>query len=150
MICVQEHPFEPAALLAAFSHPDGGACASFVGRVRGGGVMQLVLEHYPGFTEAEIARIEAEAHARFDLIDTLIVHRHGAMRPGETIVLTAALARHRKDALAAVDYLMDRLKTEAPFWKREITPAGEAWIEPRAEDYAAAAAWERTMGEEKA
>lgn len=145
MIRVQADPFDPNAALAAFqrAHPGAGALASFVGLVRGAGVRTLTLDHYPGFTEAEIERIEADARARFDVVDTLVIHRHGPMAPGEAIVLAAALSRHRKAALACVDYLMDRLKTDAPFWKRETTEQGDAWIEPRADDYAARAAWEK-------
>ncbi len=143
MIRVQDAPFDVGAELVRFAHAEAGAQASFVGLVRGGAVTRLTLEHYPGFTEAEIARIEADARARFDVIDTLIIHRHGAMAPGEAIVLAAALSRHRKDALACVDYLMDRLKTEAPFWKREERAGETHWIEPRGEDYAARATWEK-------
>jgi molybdopterin synthase catalytic subunit len=140
---VQSAPFDASAELAAFTHSEAGASASFVGLVRGGAVNALILDHYPGFTEQEIGRIEADARARFDVLDTLIIHRHGAMQPGEAIVLVAALSKHRKEALGAVDYLMDRLKTEAPFWKREVRTDGEHWIEPRADDYDARAAWEK-------
>jgi len=142
MIVVQAEAFDPHALLAGLAHPAAGAMASFIGIVRGEGVRALELEHYPGFTEREIARIEAQARARLDLIDVLIVHRYGKLLPGEAIVLVAALARHRAAAFDAVRLLMDYLKTDAPFWKREITADGARWIEPRAEDRAARAAWE--------
>jgi molybdopterin synthase catalytic subunit len=137
-------PFDPYARLAAFAEgrEAAGAVACFVGRVRGGAVTRLTLEHYPGFTERAMDAIEAEAQSRFSVIDTLVIHRAGAMAPGEAIVLAAALSAHRKAALACVDYLMDRLKTEAPFWKRETHAGGETWIEPRDDDYAARAAWE--------
>lgn len=145
MIRVSATPFDPQAALAAFvaGHSEAGALASFVGlcRAEGGDVVALHLDHYPGFTEAEIARIDGEARARFDLIDTLVVHRCGAVAPGEPIVLAAALSTHRKAALQAVDFLMDYLKTGAPFWKREIGPGGERWIEPRADDYQARDQW---------
>lgn len=140
---VQQQAFDAGVELAAFTHPEAGASASFTGLVRGGAVNALILDHYPGFTEQEIARIEADARARFDVLDTLIIHRHGAMQPGEAIVLVAALSKHRKEALGCIDYLMDRLKTEAPFWKREVRADGEHWIEPRADDYDARAAWEQ-------
>lgn len=142
MIRVQAEPFDAAAELTALSVGDAGAVASFIGLVRGGETRELVLEHYPGFTEAKIARIEAEAFARFDLIDARIVHRYGALKPGEAIVFVGAAAKHRHAALRAVDYMMDHLKTEAPFWKREMRADGGHWIEPRAEDHAARAGWE--------
>jgi molybdopterin synthase catalytic subunit len=145
MIKVSEAPFDPQAALAAFAEgrKEAGALASFVGlcRAEAGAVITLHLDHYPGFTEAEIAKIEAEARARFDLIDTLVIHRCGTVRPGEPIVLAAALSSHRKAALQAVDFLMDYLKTGAPFWKRESGPEGERWIEPRADDYRARDEW---------
>lgn len=142
-VSVQAHAFDTAAELAALNSDGAGATASFVGLVRGGDeIVALELEHYPGFTEAEIARIEAAARERFDLIDTRIVHRYGAMKPDEAIVLVAASSKHRRDALQAVDFLMDYLKTDAPFWKREIRADGATWIEPRADDRDARAAWE--------
>lgn len=146
MACrIQEAPFDLAVELAALQNESAGAIASFTGLVRGGEVRELILEHYPGFTESEIARIEAEARARFDLIGTRIVHRYGAMKPGEAIVLVAASSKHRRAALQAVDFLMDFLKTEAPFWKREIrTDGSEHWIEPRGDDRSARAAWEKS------
>ncbi|MET0182921.1 MAG: molybdenum cofactor biosynthesis protein MoaE [Caulobacterales bacterium] len=146
MIRVQSEPLDSAQSLAAFqarAH-NAGALASFTGLVRGGGVSKLVLEHYPGFTESEIARIEGEARKRFDLIDTLIIHRFGALAPGDAIVLVAALSTHRRAALEAVDFLMDYLKTEAPFWKREERADGSHWIEPRADDRIARSAWEES------
>ena len=147
MIHVVATPFDPQAEIAAFSkgRSDAGALATFVGSVRdsahGDAVTALDLEAYPGFTEKQIGKIEADARARFDVIDTLVIHRHGRMMPGEAIVLVAALSKHRREALQAVDYLMDRLKTEAPFWKREVRPDGEEWIEPRSDDREAHARW---------
>ncbi|MBI1341055.1 hypothetical protein GC169_12710 [bacterium] len=150
MIRVQAEPFDPFAETAMLQagRAEAGALAMFVGSVRrdaGGARVQLLeLEHYPGFTERQIAAIDADARARFDVLDTLIIHRYGLMAPGEAIVLVAALGRHRREALDAVDYLMDRLKTEAPFWKRERRDNGESeWIEPRADDVASRARWER-------
>lgn len=147
MIRVVATAFDPHAEVAALQHgrAEAGACASFVGSVRasahGAEVTALELEHYPGFTEKQIAAMDAEARARFDLVDTLVIHRYGRMAPGEAIVLVAALSKHRRDALQAVDYLMDRLKTEAPFWKREVRPEGAEWIEPREQDTSDRARW---------
>jgi molybdopterin synthase catalytic subunit len=147
MIRVQSAPFDPWAETSAFQRgrAEAGACASFVGSVRasadGKAVAMLELEHYPGFTERQIEAIDADARTRFDVMDTLVIHRHGRMRPGEAIVLVAALSAHRREALQAVDYLMDRLKTEAPFWKKEVRAGGEEWIEPRSRDLADRARW---------
>lgn len=147
MIRVQTEAFDPHAETAAFAKGRGeaGALASFIGTVRdsayGGAVAALELEGYPGFTEKQIARIEADARARFDVMDTLVIHRYGRMAPGEAIVLVVALSKHRREALQAVDYLMDRLKTEAPFWKKEVRAEGSEWIEPRADDREAHARW---------
>ena len=153
MIRVQTEPFDAHAETDAFARgrTEAGALASFVGSVRASGhstselgdaVSALELEAYPGFTEKQIAKIEDEARARFDVIDTLVIHRYGRMAPGEAIVLVAALSKHRREALQAVDYLMDRLKTEAPFWKREVRPDGVEWIEPRGDDREARGRWE--------
>jgi molybdopterin synthase catalytic subunit len=151
MIRVQTQIFDPHQEAAAFqrARPEAGALATFVGSVRdsahGAEVLALELEAYPGFTEKQISQIEADAHARFDVIDTLVIHRYGRMRPGEAIVFVAALSTHRREALQAVDYLMDRLKTDAPFWKKEVGPQGAAWIEPRADDHDARARWDANM-----
>lgn len=141
--------FDVSAELARFTSPGAGAMASFVGYVRGenGAVDALILDHYPGFTEREIGRIEALARDRFGFIDALVVHRYGAMRPGEPIVLVAVLAAHRKAALQAVGFIMDHLKTDAPFWKREAHADGLRWIEPRADDRAARAQWDEPVKE---
>jgi molybdopterin synthase catalytic subunit len=147
---VQAETFDPTQEidLLCSRGAGAGALASFVGYVRpfsqGDEITELRLEHYPGFTEAEIKRIEANACARFDLMDALIIHRHGALKPGEPIVMAATLAAHRKAAIQAVDFIMDHLKTEAPFWKREATPNGARWVEPRPEDHAARIRWEET------
>jgi molybdopterin synthase catalytic subunit len=144
---VRTAPFDPAAELAAFAARAQGAggVASFIGVCRAaslaGPVEALVLDHYPGFTEAEIVRLTDAAIARFALIDACVLHRAGEVRPGEAIVLAAAAAPHRRAAFDAVDWLMDHLKTEAPFWKQERGPDGARWIEPRAEDHADKARW---------
>jgi molybdopterin synthase catalytic subunit len=117
-----------------------GALASFVGYCRAGSaqgpVERLELDHYPGFTGAEVARLAAGVAQRHDLIDLLVIHRVGAVAAGEPIVLVAALSAHRAAAFAAVSELMDCLKTDAPLWKREIGPDGARWIEPTSADHA--------------
>ena len=153
MIRIQSDPFDPfdesAHFAAGQSH--AGALATFVGTVRntahgqpglGAEVAALTLEHYPGFTEKEIEKIDEEARKRFDVIDTLVIHRYGRMEPGEAIVLVCALSKHRREALNAIDYLMDRLKTDAPFWKQEERAGGAEWIEPRTDDREARQRWE--------
>ncbi len=108
-----------------------GAIVTFTGTVRDahGEVTAMTLEHYPGMTEKELARVEAEAHARWPLQATLIVHRVGRLEPGDNIVLTAAASAHREAAFEAARFLIDYLKTSAPFWKRESGPAGDKWVE---------------------
>jgi molybdopterin synthase catalytic subunit len=147
MIAVQPEPFDAAALLADFSAraAGAGAVASFTGLVRGdndgASVSALELDHHPRLTEKAIAGIAADAAARFALIDVAIVHRHGALDPGEPIVFVAAAAAHRRAAFDAVDYVMDRLKTEAPFWKRELRSDGAHWLEARDSDFAGLRRW---------
>jgi molybdopterin synthase catalytic subunit len=147
MIAVQAAPFDAAVLLADFAARAvcAGAIASFTGLVRsendGAAVSGLELDHHPRLTERAIAAIGAAAVARFGLIDVAIVHRFGALTPGEPIVFVAAAAAHRRAAFDAVDYLMDRLKTEAPFWKREQGPGGDRWIEARPADLEDRARW---------
>lgn len=134
--------FDPQAEIAAFSagRDDAGALVSFVGTCRtenkGEAVKELRLDQYEGFTEKEITRIAQEIAARFSCPDLLVIHRVGAIRPGEAIVLVAALAAHRANAFEAVKVLMDYLKTDAPLWKKETGADGARWVEPRPEDYA--------------
>lgn len=150
MIRLQREDFdvdgELAALIAGRS--DSGAMAVFVGLVRdrgdGPALQALTLEHYPAMTERQLGRIESEAHARWPLDASLIIHRFGRLGPGERIVLAAVLAAHRAAAFDACRFLVDYLKTAAPFWKREETAAGSRWVEATAEDQAQAAAWRRT------
>lgn len=150
MVRVQAEPFDPAAELAAFARgrTDVGGIATFLGLVRdehgGERVSAMTLEHYPGMTERKLAEIEHEARARWpDLQDTLVIHRHGRMLPGEPIVLVATASAHRQAALDACAFLIDWLKTKAPFWKLEETGGDERWVEARASDDQAAARWER-------
>jgi len=134
--------FDPQAEIAAFAagRADAGAMVSFVGicRAKSGDVAveELRIDHYPGFSEKEIARLAEESARRFDCPDLLVVHRVGVIRPGEAIVLVAALSIHRANAFKAVETLMDMLKTDAPLWKKESGPQGARWIEPRADDHA--------------
>jgi molybdopterin synthase catalytic subunit len=138
---VQTEPFDPGALLTDFSRGrlTCGGVVSFTGLAReatdGAAVSTLELDAYPGFTEPAIAAMEAEARARFPVQDLLVVHRYGRVQPGEAIVFVAAAAEHRRAAFEAADFLMDYLKTRAPFWKKESGPDGERWIEPRPSDY---------------
>ncbi len=122
-----------------------GAVIAFVGLARdtsaAGPVTGLYLDHYPGFTERSLETIAAEAQARFPVSGIRVVHRYGEVAPGETIVFVAVAAPHRRAAFEAADYLMDRLKTEAAFWKREDGPAGSRWIEPTEKDRADRARW---------
>ena len=122
-----------------------GAIASFIGVVRdvndGGPVSSMFLEHYPGMTERELEKICAEAAARWRLCDTLIVHRVGELQPTDQIVLVVVTSGHRGDAFSACEFIMDYLKTRAPFWKREETPEGTRWVDARVSDDAAAARW---------
>jgi molybdopterin synthase catalytic subunit len=149
MIRVQREDFDVGAeldRLGANNHRIGGI-ASFVGLVRDVGgddqVSALTLEHYPGMTEKKLAEIELEALRRWPLDASLIIHRYGRLEPGDRIVLVATASAHREAALAACHFLIDWLKTEAPFWKSEDTSAGKRWVEARAEDDTARERWIR-------
>jgi molybdopterin synthase catalytic subunit len=146
MIRLTAEPFDPGAALSGFcaGRTESGAVASFIGiaRADAGQTMALELEAYPGFTEVEIARFAEAAAARFALHDVLIVHRHGRIAPGEPIVLVATAASHRREAFEACDYLMDYLKSRAPFWKREHGPDGARWVEPTERDLDDIARWD--------
>ena len=150
MIRVQREDFDVGAELAALSNgrTDIGGVASFVGLVRdmndGIGVSAMTLEHYPGMTEKMLAEIEAEARERWPLDAVLIVHRYGELRPGDRIVLCATASAHRQAAFEACMFLVDWLKTKAPFWKLEDTDKGAAWVEARASDDAAAEKWAKS------
>ena len=147
-------PFDPQAEEAAFisGRRDIGAVVSFTGLCRdqtgGQSVTDLFLDHYPGFTELEIARIAGEIGARCQCPDLKVIHRVGHVAPGEPIVQVIAVSEHRAAAFEAVRLVMDYLKTDAPLWKRETGPDGERWIEPRAEDRARRAAAEEGQAEQ--
>lgn len=146
MIELTDSPFDPGALLTAFSkgRRETGAIATFTGvaRAEEGATNILELEAYPGFTEAEIGRIAEQARERFGLHDLAILHRVGKIAPGEPIVFVATAAGHRRAAFEACDFLMDYLKSAAPFWKKEHGPAGDRWIEPTAQDHADRERWD--------
>jgi molybdopterin synthase catalytic subunit len=141
-----EGAFDPGGLLSDFcrGRTETGAVATFTGlaRAEAGATATLELEAYPGFTETAIAEHAAAATARFGLQDLLVVHRVGQIAPGEPIVFVATAASHRRAAFEACDFLMDYLKSRAPFWKKETGPDGSRWIEPRDQDHADIARWE--------
>ena len=143
MIRVQSEDFDGGALMAGFAAGDAsvGAVATFVGKVRGGDVSAITLEHYPGMTEKSLAALEAKARERWPLAEVLIVHRVGRLLPGENIVFVATASAHRAAALEACAFLIDWLKTKAPFWKLEDGPDGPQWVAAKASDDAAAARW---------
>lgn len=143
-VIVSAAPIDVAAEMAAHDAGGHGASASFVGRVRGtGGLTELFLEHHPAMTLAELERLAAAAAARWSLDQLTLIHRIGAMVPGDTIVLVLASSAHRAAALSATAYLIDRLKTDVPLWKRESFADGRSvWVDARESDMARAAAWE--------
>ena len=149
MIKVQREDFDIGAELAQLTEGNTkvGGLASFVGLVRDladqGAVSAMTLEHYPGMTEKRLAEIEAEARARWQLESVLIIHRYGKLEPGDRIVLVATTSAHRQAALESCAFLIDWLKTKAPFWKLEEGAKGAAWVEARAGDDEAAARWQK-------
>ncbi|MGI8840951.1 MAG: molybdenum cofactor biosynthesis protein MoaE [Caulobacteraceae bacterium] len=150
MIALTDRPFDPGGELNRFcrGRTETGAVASFVGLARGEApdAAALELEAYPGFTEAEIGRIAADATARFALHDLAIVHRVGRVAAGEAIVLVLTAAAHRRAAFEACDFLMDYLKSRAPLWKKEHGPAGLRWVEPTARDLQDVERWANPQG----
>ncbi len=143
-ISVQSAPFDLGEEARAFTAaaPGAGAIVTFTGIVRGdGGLSVMEIEHYPGMTERAITAIAGQAVARWSLIDALVIHRHGRLSVGETIMMVATAAPHRADAFAAAEFLMDYLKSRAPFWKKEIGPDGAAWVAAKDEDEAALTRW---------
>lgn len=147
MIRVQREDFDVAAEIASIVRSDRGigAVVTFIGLVRdisgGESISDMTLEHYPGMTEKMLERIESEAMSRWPLSASLIVHRYGHLEPGDGIVLVVTASPHREAAFEASEFLVDWLKTKAPFWKRETTPAGAKWVAARDSDDAAAARW---------
>lgn len=142
MITVGAAPIDAGIECAAISATGAGGIATFVGLVRADdGVATLELEHYPGATEAALAMLAARAVERWGLIDARITHRVGVMVPGDIVVFVGTAAAHRAAALEACAFLIDRLKTDAPFWKKETRGEDASWVEPRGSDDAAAARW---------
>jgi molybdopterin synthase catalytic subunit len=147
VIKVQFDDFDAGAEMARMrmARPDVGAVAAFIGQVRdlneGSEVSGMTLEHYPGMTEKALEGIVEQAKGRWDIFDALVIHRIGALKPLDQIVLVVVTGAHRGEAFAACEYIMDYLKTEAPFWKKEQTDAGERWVEARASDDDAKQRW---------
>ena len=144
-IVVQSEPFDMGAEVSGFAkgRSDMGAVVTFTGIVRdtGGTLEAMEIEHYPGMTESAIRDIATRAAERWSLGDVLVIHRHGRLRPGETIMMVATAAPHRKDAFEAAEYLMDYLKSRAPFWKKEIGSDGAEWVAAKDEDEDALGRW---------
>ena len=146
---IQHEDFDAGAEIARLraGDPRIGAVASFVGVARdrndGATVSTMALEHYPGMTEKAIEAIVEQARARWEVAEILVIHRIGILKPLDQIVLVAVTSGHRGEAFAACEFVMDYLKTEAPFWKKESTPAGERWVDARETDEAARSRWER-------
>jgi molybdopterin synthase catalytic subunit len=146
-IRVQTQDFDLGAEVAALraGQAQVGAVAAFVGTVRdmneGAGVSEMELEHYPGMTEKALEDIVAKAKARWNIFDALVIHRVGPLKPLDQIVLVAVTSAHRGEAFSACEFIMDYLKTEAPFWKKEVTPLGARWVDARVTDDEALAKW---------
>lgn len=142
---VQEEPFDLGAEVAAFSsnRTDMGALVTFTGVVRdvSGGLQHMLIEHYPGMTKSAIEGIEAEATKRWNLGDSLIIHRYGKLAAADQIMMVATASPHRKDAFEAAEFLMDYLKSRAPFWKKEVTSDGADWVAAKVEDEDALKRW---------
>jgi len=145
---IQTADFDAGAEIAALrrGNPKVGAVASFIGVCRdandGAAVSRMTLEHYPGMTEKAIGKIVDEAKRRWKVMDALVIHRVGELKPTDQIVLVVVTGAHRGEAFAACEFIMDYLKTRAPFWKKEQTPGGSRWVEARASDDEAAQRWE--------
>jgi molybdopterin synthase catalytic subunit len=147
VIRVQHEDFDAGAEInrMRLARPDTGAVAAFVGQVRdlndGDAVSGMTLEHYPGMTEKALEGIVEQAKSRWDIFDALVIHRIGALKPLDQIVLVVVSGVHRGEAFAACEFIMDYLKTEAPFWKKEQTGRGERWVEARTSDESAKQRW---------
>jgi len=151
VIRVQQEDFDIGVEIARLKagRSDIGAIVAFVGTVRdqAGAIDEMTLEHYPGMTEAELKRIEAEASARWPLQASLIVHRYGTLKPSENIVLVLTASEHREAAFRTAEFLMDYLKTRAPFWKRESGPRGSSWVDADSRDEVAGSRWNKRAAE---
>ena len=150
MIRVQREDFDVGQEINRFSNDkhDIGAVCTFLGLVRdlaGDSIKTMTLDYYPGMTEKELSKIEAEARTRWPLTDCTIIHRYGTLEPGDRIVMVATASPHRQAAFQSCEFLMDYLKTRAPFWKKEDTGDGEKWVEARASDDVAADRWTKSV-----
>jgi len=149
MVKVQHEDFDAGAEIAKLrlSRPDIGAVAVFIGQVRdindGSSVVSMTLEHYPGMTEKALEDIVAQAKSRWDIFDALVIHRIGTLQPADQVVMVAVAGAHRGAAFNACEFIMDYLKTQAPFWKKEVTGSGERWVEARDSDIVAKARWDQ-------
>ena len=147
---IQTDDFDVAAELAALkpSNADVGAIVTFIGMVRdlndGDIIKTLTLEHYPGMTEKSLSAIEQEAKSRWQINQSLIIHRFGTLKPSDQIVFVAVTSPHRAEAFSACEFIMDYLKTKAPFWKKEATSQGERWVEAKSSDDEAQARWKQS------
>ena len=145
-ILVQSDPFDVGQETAEFAkgHENVGALVTFTGIVRNneaGTLREMQIEHYPGMTEKALTEIASEAQTRWDLQDVLVIHRHGTLVPGDMIMMVATAARHRRAAFESADFLMDFLKSRAPFWKREVTADSAEWVASKADDEDALNRW---------
>ncbi len=144
---VQDTAFDMGAEVAAFTEraTGAGAVVTFSGLVRdeGGSLSRMEIEHYPGMTEKALVAIREEAMGRWSLTDAMIIHRFGALNPGDQIMMVATAARHRRDAFEAAEFLMDFLKSRAPFWKKETAKSGDAWVAAIEDDEAALKRWDK-------
>ena len=150
LIRVQENDFDVSAEIAALrkGDPRVGAVVTFLGTVRdlndGSQVKEMTLEHYPGMTEKALEEIVSQAKSRWDIYQALVIHRVGSLLPEDQIVLVAVTSAHRGEAFAACEFIMDYLKTAAPFWKKEQTPEGGRWVDARVTDETAMARWKKS------
>ena len=148
-VTVQIEDFDVGAQLnkLRLASPNIGALVSFVGQVRdindGDSINTLTLEHYPGMTESALLAIETEAKSRWDILDSVIIHRVGTLKPQDQIVLVAVVSAHRGEAFKACEFIMDYLKTQAPFWKKEATKQGQRWVEAKLSDDLALKQWQK-------
>lgn len=145
-VSVQEKPFSLARELDNFSfqNQETGAIVNFVGKVRSdpdNPLCYMLIEHYPGMTDMAITKFVEEAYARWKLIDCLVIHRFGKLKPGEVIVLVATSSKHRSEAFEAAEFLMDYLKSRAPFWKKEVSKKGEQWVQSKEADEVSLEKW---------
>ncbi len=141
-VIVQEAPFDPGEILTRFAAAGAGAVVTFTGVVRGEGHLSgMLIEHYPGMTERAIGAMVEDASARWNLTDALVIHRYGPLAVGEAIMMVVTASAHRAAAFEAAEFLMDYLKSRAPFWKKELGPDGSTWVASKDEDEAALRRW---------